>query len=362
MRLIEKIWFKQHAVKWLLLPLLIPFSVLFLLLSKIRRYAYRRGLLKSFKVNAPVIVVGNISVGGNGKTPVVIHLVELTRELGLKPGVISRGYGGKAEKYPYQVNDQSSAAEAGDEPIIIYNRCQIPVVVGIDRIASAKVLIDQGCDVIISDDGLQHYKLQRDFEVIVVDSKRLFGNGFLLPAGPLREGVWRLKQADVVIYNGKRNKKDDATNTVSNVELNMALLATEVCNIATNETITLSDFVAKYPRVNAIAGIGSPKRFFSMLITHNFIINQQQGFVDHHHFSSEDLTAYNENVDIPLLMTEKDAVKCKAFAQQHWWYLPVDVQFSALEQKQLKDSIYQNLPVISWIKKLVMEDLKKKEQ
>jgi tetraacyldisaccharide 4'-kinase len=338
MRLIEKVWFNGHAAKWLLVPLLLPLSALFWLLSAMRRLSFTLGLSKSTKVNKPVIVVGNIGVGGNGKTPMVIHLVELTRSLGLTPGVISRGYGGEAPHYPYLVTSTSTALEAGDEPILIQQRCQVAIAVGSDRIASAELLIEQGCDIIISDDGLQHYRLQRAIELIIVDGKRLFGNGLLLPAGPLREGQWRLPKSDLVIYNGetKDNVKQDFPS------LTMTLAATELCNLKTGERINLPEFIKANAKVNAMAGIGAPQRFFDTLTTNGVGLEKQQSFVDHHAFTLADFTAFDDN--IPLLMTEKDAVKCRLFCKKNWWYLPVDAKFSQAEQRILRDKIKAAIP------------------
>jgi len=334
MRLIEKVWFDNHRAKWLLVPILLPLSAVFWLLSSLRRLSFKLGLIKSYQLNKPVIVVGNIGVGGNGKTPIVIYLVELTRSLGLTPGVISRGYGGQASHYPYLVNNDSTTLIAGDEPVLIQQRCQVPVVVGSDRIASAELLITQGCDIIISDDGLQHYRLQRDLELIIVDGKRLFGNGLLLPAGPLREGQWRLATSDLVIYNAKEAKD---TQKLSKPSLHMSLLATKVCNLLTGECINLTDFIKLNASVNAIAGIGAPQRFFDTLTENKFNIINQQSFVDHHSFILTDFNDFNEN--IPLLMTEKDAVKCRGFCSPNWWYLPVDAIFSQAEQQVLRDKI-----------------------
>lgn len=344
MRLIEKVWFHQHAAKWLLVPLLLPLSLLFYLLSALRRFSFKCGLAKSYTLTKPVIVVGNIGVGGNGKTPVVIFLVELTRRLGLKPGVISRGYGGQAPHYPYLLDDSSTAREAGDEPVLIKERCQVAVAVGSDRIASANLLITQGCNIIISDDGLQHYRLHRELELIVVDSKRLFGNGLLLPAGPLREGKWRLFKSDLLIFNGTRKSHDNIMQgTKPSKKLNvtpsltMTLVATKVCNLLTGESIALKDFVKSYPKINAIAGIGDPQRFFDTLLINKFTINKQQAFVDHHSFSLGDFNTFDGT--IPLLMTEKDAVKCRAFSQKNWWYLPVEATFNSNEQQIITDKI-----------------------
>jgi tetraacyldisaccharide 4'-kinase len=331
MRLIEKVWFENHPAKWWLVPLLLPLSALFFLISTFRRFAFNLGLFKSYSVNKPVIVVGNIGVGGNGKTPVVIHLVELAKTLGFTPGVISRGYGGNAESYPYSLSEHSTTAQAGDEPILIFNRCRVPVVVGGNRVENAQKLIELGCNVIISDDGLQHYRLKRDLELVVVDGKRRFGNGFLIPAGPLREGSWRLKNADIVIFNG-----DCQTRGESSL---MTLVATKLRHIQTEKEISLADFLANKVSVNAIAGIGSPQRFFDTLTNLGFNLVRQQGFIDHKNFTANDFSQFKD--DLPLLMTEKDAVKCQEFAQDNWWYLPVDAQFSEQDEQVLIQSIKQ---------------------
>lgn len=334
MRLIEKVWFKNHHAKYWLVPLLLPLTGIFYLVSIVRRFFFRLGLFKSYKIDVPVIVVGNISVGGNGKTPVVIHLVELVKILGFKPGVISRGYGGKADIYPYLLNENSTTQQAGDEPILLYQRCGIPVVVGADRVANAQKLIDQGCDIVISDDGLQHYRLQRDIELIIVDAKRLFGNGLLLPSGPLREGFWRLKKADLVIYNGEGFPPSSNTTHQS---LLMTLVGNELINIKSGEKRSLADFFQQGRSVNAIAGIGEPQRFFDTLQSLGFDLVRHQGFIDHKDFTLNDFTQFK--TDLPLLMTEKDAVKCHEFVQKNWWYLPVSAQFSTQDEQALLQCI-----------------------
>lgn len=333
-RLIEKVWFKNHQAKYWLVPLLLPITGLFYLISLVRRLAFRLGLLKSYKVAAPVIVVGNISVGGNGKTPVVIHLVELAKTLGLKPGVISRGYGSQADIYPYLLDEKSTSYQAGDEPLLIYQRCNIPVVIGADRVANAEKLIEHGCNIVISDDGLQHYRLQRDLELVIIDAKRLFGNGLLLPAGPLREGTWRLKEADLIIYNGNNS---DHTKQLVSKPLFMTLAGCELIQVTTGEKMLLPDFIQQWQIVNAIAGIGEPQRFFDTLQTLGFDLATQQGFIDHKNFTVNDFVEFK--ADLPLLMTEKDAVKCRAFAQKNWWYLPVSAQFSEQDKDVLIQSI-----------------------
>jgi tetraacyldisaccharide 4'-kinase len=339
MRLIEKVWFKQHPAKWLLVPLLMPLSLLFWLITSLRRLAYRIGIFHCQVLTVPVVVVGNIGIGGNGKTPVVIFLLEQCRLRGLKAGVISRGYGGNAPHYPYLLSPESRAEHTGDEPLLIYQRCQVPVAVGADRIASGQLLIEQGCDIIIADDGLQHYRLKPSIEIIVIDAKRRFGNGLLLPAGPLREGQWRLKQADHVILNGAN--ANALEHKVAD-QIMMKLRPIYLCNLSSGEKITVAEFLLGHivntsKRVNAMAGIGDPSRFFTTLTQQQFVIVQSQGFVDHHAYSVADFTGFA--ADIPLLMTEKDAVKCRTFAQDNWWYLAVDADIS----KQDSDAIFSQI-------------------
>ncbi|MGB0936459.1 MAG: tetraacyldisaccharide 4'-kinase [Colwellia sp.] len=346
MRLIEKVWFQKHSAKWLLVPILLPLTCLFWLLSGLRRLCYKLKFFKSYKVNKPVIVVGNIGIGGNGKTPVVVCLVEQAKKIGFKPGVISRGYGGTPPEQPYLLSASSTSIQAGDEPVLIYNRCKVPVAVGSNRIDNANLLIEQGCDLIISDDGLQHYRLQRDLEIIVIDGKRFFGNGLLLPAGPLREGTWRLSDVDLLIINGGESQVVNAKLGSFEKLLMMKLLATEICHVKSGKLISVAEFLANeslfkqisndtvnVKAVNAIAGIGAPQRFFDTLKQLGFGINLQKGFVDHQDFVEKDFEQFSS--ELPLLMTEKDAVKCTAFAQEHWWYLPVEASFSSKEETQL---------------------------
>ncbi len=200
--MIEKIWYQNHPMLWILWPLLWPLSLLFGYLSKRRRLQYQSGEKSSYKAEVPIVVVGNITAGGNGKTPVVVWLVEELKSLGFKPGVVSRGYGGKAEAYPLLVDKETPAQQCGDEPSLIARRTGVPVAVDPVRANAVKALSDFNLDVIITDDGLQHYALQRDIEIAVVDGKRRYGNQKLLPLGPLREGMERLRQVDFIIANG----------------------------------------------------------------------------------------------------------------------------------------------------------------
>jgi len=336
MRLIEKVWFQKHPAKWCLVPLLMPITLLFWFLSNLRKLLFFLGINKQMTVDCPVVVVGNIGVGGNGKTPIVIYLVEQLKIHGVKVGVISRGYGGKAPHYPYLLTENSTAFEAGDEPVLIYQRCDIPVVVGADRIAAANTLIAQGCQIIISDDGLQHYRLARDYEICVIDGKRWFGNGLLLPSGPLRETPSRLNMVDSIIVNGESFNAN--AGLIDNHRI-MSLQADSVCNVLTGERQPLSYFLATYRQVNAVAGIGDPQRFFDTLKGVGFELAQQHGFNDHHAYSAEVLNQFG--IEYPLLMTEKDAVKCNQFAQAHWWYLPVDAKFTESNKNDFVADIMQ---------------------
>lgn len=330
MRLIEKVWFHQHRARYWLVPLLLPLTAVFYVLSLLRRLAYRYRIFRSVKVNQPVIVVGNIGIGGNGKTPLVLWLIDLCQQQGLVPGVISRGYGGKPPQLPYLINDDSIVTQTGDEALMIYQRTHVAVCVGRDRIKSANKLIELGCNILITDDGLQHYRLQRDMEIVVVDGKRRFGNGLLLPAGPLREGLWRLKSVDYVVNNGNKPLLNETP---------MRLLPSKLINCLTGEIITIQDFECLNDRINAIAGIGSPERFFMTLTNIGFRLKNTQGFIDHHDYQVADFLHFDPT--IPLLMTEKDAVKCYAFAQAHWWYLTVDAQIPKIQQREIAKHIIQ---------------------
>ncbi len=304
-------WLTQqwaHLGFWHLI--LVPLSWLFWLLSGLRRLCYTAGILRSCKLSVPVIVVGNISVGGTGKTPLVIWLVEKLKQEGYRPAIVSRGYGGNAQ-HPAAVNADSNPGDVGDEPVLLATRGQCPVWVGRDRVATAQMLLEEHpeCSVIISDDGLQHYALQRDVEIAVIDGNRGFGNGWLMPAGPLRERVSRLKTVDAVVYNGDKLQQDGFA---------MQLVGERFHNLQhPAETAVAADFSGK--AIYAVAGIGNPARFFKQL-TKSGLVFKSLAFPDHQAFRPADLQIAGAEV---ILMTEKDAVKCAAFAEAGWWYLPV---------------------------------------
>lgn len=304
-------WYSNSKIAYLFLP----FSLLFWLISSIRRFLFQSGIFKSYKAPVPVIIVGNLSVGGNGKTPVVVWLVQQLQQRGLKCGVISRGYGSQSENYPLLVTAETDPVIGGDEPVLIAKRTGVPVSISANRQDAIECLLKHhDCDVIISDDGLQHYKLQRDIEIVVMDAQRELGNGFVLPAGPLRELPSRLQSVDLIITNGGENRYSDAV---------MQLMPHSAINLVTNEKRALTSFQQGV----AIAGIGNPQRFFDMLQGLGIQLVETKAFQDHQKFTAELFQTLPTHQ--PLFMTEKDAVKCGQFAQTNWWYVPVDAQMQS---------------------------------
>ncbi len=305
---LESIWYRRHPAGLLLLPL----SWLFHALVLLRRLAYQTGMFKQQAVATPVIVVGNITVGGTGKTPLVIWLIELLKKEGYKPGIISRGYGGHARTWPQQVRPDSDPYMVGDEPVLLAQRCDCPIAVGPDRVATARALLDHSpCDILVSDDGLQHYALARDIEIIVIDGIRRFGNNRCLPSGPLREPVKRLNEADFRVVNGLASRGEYA------MELNGTRLVNMLDSRMTRE---LSDWAGQ--RVHAVAGIGNPQHFFSSLSRAGLDL-ESHPFPDHHAYQQGDLVFSDDH---PVVMTEKDKVKCLRYADSRFWYLPVEAR------------------------------------
>lgn len=260
-----------------------------------------------------IIVVGNITAGGSGKTPLVIRLCRILAQAGLTPGVISRGYG-RGERGLRLVEPGSQAGEVGDEPILIARQAGVPVIVAADRCAAARALLKKNVNVIISDDGLQHYRLPRSMEICVVDGSRGFGNGKLIPAGPLREPLARLSSFDHIVINGDSNPLPEGIDGD-----HMGLVAGLLRSLDDGQGWRLAQF--RGCSVNAVAGIGHPERFFSLL-QHAGIKVIEHAFPDHHAFSDKDFADMNE--DLPILMTEKDAVKCTALGLRNAWFLSVE--------------------------------------
>ncbi len=296
----------QARTVWALL--LWPASALYCAVVALRRWLYRLGALRVVRTGVPVIVVGNITVGGTGKTPLVIWLTQTLRDAGWRPGVITRGYKGQGSAWPVRVESRSDPATVGDEAVLLARHCGCPVVAGPDRPADVRQLVQLGCNIIVSDDGLQHYRLARDLEIAVIDGRRRFGNGFCLPAGPLREPRSRLGKVDVRVTNGEPLPG----------EWGVQLEPIGFRQVgATHASAPLTRFGGQ--RVHAVAGIGHPPRFFAQLRALGIEVTEH-AFADHHHFQPADLAFMPP---APVLMTEKDAVKCEPFAQADHWYLAV---------------------------------------
>lgn len=322
-RWLERQWYKNPSrlVVWLNYPL----GYFFVALLSFRRFLYRIGILGSWRGPVPVIVVGNITVGGTGKTPLVIWLVKQLRASGYAPGIISRGYKGAA-RGPKEVLDKDIASLVGDEPLLMARSTSCPVWIGKDRPAAARGLIKAHpeCDVIISDDGLQHYALQRDFEIVVVDGARMYGNQFMLPFGPLREPLGRLNSVDAVVVNGSKLLKAG--------EFQMRLSGDMFYSLTSPEKTVQADYFYN-KKVHAVAGIGNPSRFFSYLRRLGLDVLEHR-FPDHYQFQASDLQMPGADI---ILMTEKDAVKCLHFARDNVWVLPVEAEVSGgLEDKVIE--------------------------
>ena len=279
----------------------------------LRRAAYARGVLRKLRAPVPVIVVGNIAIGGTGKTPLTIALVERLQAEGRRPGVASRGYGRDDEATARWVDAGDDAAEVGDEPLLVARHTGARVRVDRDRVAAARALAEAGCDVVVCDDGLQHYRLARDIEIEVIDGRRRYGNGRLLPAGPLREPVERAAACDFRVVNTSAA----GDGAVGFGEWPMRLRSGVATPLLGGRERPLSAFSGQ--RVHAVAGLGNPGRFFAMLREHGIAV-VPHAFPDHHRYAAED---FHFGSELPVLMTEKDAVKCQVFAGPHHYAVPV---------------------------------------
>jgi len=302
--------------------LLRPVAGLFSGAVFLRRKAYALGLKRAERLPVPVVVVGNLSVGGTGKTPLTIAVAEILARAGFRPGIVSRGYGGRPQPAPVTVGADSDPGEVGDEPVLMARRSACPVAVYPVRAAAARHLLDTArCDIIVADDGLQHYALARDLEIAVIDGARRFGNGACLPAGPLREPPSRLASVDLVVCQGGVPHPG---------EFPMRLEGGEAVKLLDpDERKPLTAFAGTACR--ALAGIGNPERFFAHLRAAGLEV-MGRSFPDHHRFVPGDLEG---PVGVPLLMTEKDAVKCRAFAGPDHWYVPVTAHLPDGFEQQL---------------------------
>lgn len=306
---LEAAWYGKRGAPWWTVPL----SWLYAGVAGLRRRLYGVGWLSSVRLPVPVLVVGNISVGGTGKTPLTIALAEALRQRGFRPGVVSRGYGG-TERGPILLGERPDPVRFGDEPCLI-RTAGTPVAIGRDRPAAARLLIEAGCDVVIADDGLQHYRLRRDVEICVIDGERGFGNGRLLPAGPLREPLARLADVSFRVRNGGQAAEG---------EVPMRLAGGEAMRWPEGGVRSLAWFRGQ--TVHAVAGIGHPARFFDSLRAHGIEVLPHP-FPDHHAYVAADLDFGDR---LPVLMTEKDAVKCTAFALPDAWVVPVRAELPGL--------------------------------
>jgi len=307
MKSLDQYWYGRNIVSSLLLPL----SWLFMMIAAVRRSAYRKGLLAQTRLPVPVIIVGNITVGGTGKTPLTAWLVESLKRHGLRPGIISRGYKGKASDWPQQVRSDSSPELVGDEAVLLAQQCHCPVVVDPQRIRAGRALLAQTpCDIIIADDGLQHYRLARDIEIVVVDGVRRFGNGRYLPAGPLREPMSRLDEVDYIVVN------DGATQAG---EFGMNVQAGQLRRVNNPSVAIDAATMAALGPAHGVAGIGNPQRFFALLSAMGFDTIDHQ-FPDHFAYRESDIRFADSK---PVIMTEKDAVKCHHFADDNCWFVPI---------------------------------------
>jgi tetraacyldisaccharide 4'-kinase len=319
-RFIERRWYGARAPWWLL-----PFSWLFGCGVRLRRWAYRTGVFASRHPGVPVVVVGNLTVGGAGKTPLVIWLATQLRARGMRVGIVLRGYGGSV-RVPTLVSADSDPLVVGDEALLLAQRTDCTVCVGRDRAAAAARLVAEGCQLILADDGLQHLALRRDVEIVVIDGVRGFGNGALLPAGPLREPLTRIRMADVVVVNGEPTA---ALVTAVGHPSVMQLRPVALVQLTTGARLPLH--MLRGSRVHAVAGIGHPARFFAQLRALGAQI-EEHAFADHQRYLPHDLTFDGEGL---IVMTEKDAVKCRTFANDRMWMLTVEALLTESDAARL---------------------------
>ena len=301
-------WYNGHPA----LVLLRPLECLYRRVVNRKRARFLAGQGDIYKAPVPVVVVGNVTVGGTGKTPLILWMIDHCRARGLRVGVVSRGYGSKPPSLPWRVLPQQPAEHAGDEPLLIVNRTGVPLMIDPDRSQAVRALLaEEPLDLILSDDGLQHYRLNRDLELVLIDAVRGLGNRRCLPAGPLREPVERLRSVDALLYNGASADREDG--------FGFQLKPSALVNLVTGERRPVDHF-PRGQQVHAVAGIGNPQRFFNTLEGLHWR-PVPHAFADHAVFSAQ---ALSFTPALPLVMTEKDAVKCASFAAPDWWYLAVE--------------------------------------
>lgn len=317
---IHRVWYAGGTTyRWLL-----PLSGLYWAMMTMRRFLYERSFLGSRGAAVPVIIVGNITAGGTGKTPVTIWLARELRSRGFSPGIASRGYGGSKSASSMRVDSASDPAVVGDEPVLLATRTGCPVVVDADRVRAAQMLVEDGADLIIADDGLQHYRLERDYEICVIDGSRGLGNRRLLPAGPLRETLSRLAEVDQVLVNGHLRDEPEVQTAVEQNAIEFELVATEVRRLDGSLAWPIERFAGT--TVHGVAAIGNPDRFFDLLRANGMQVIEH-AFPDHAPIGRKELK-FGDDFDI--LMTEKDAVKIGSIAADKLWEVPVDLHMDPL--------------------------------
>ena len=327
---LENIWYRSAPPPWWLSAL----SAVYGLVSRMRRVAHAKQWRRSTSLPCPVLVIGNLTVGGTGKTPLVGWLAVQLTERGFRPGVVSRGYGGSSHQARL-IQESDDPQGAGDEAILLARLSRVPVAIGRDRPAAAQLLVNAGCNIILSDDGLQHHALARDCEIVVIDGERQFGNGRLLPAGPLREPPKRLQSADVIVVNGGASVIGSHARLAG--ALRMRLEATQAIALRYGTPKPLREFSGR--PVHAVAGIGNPQRFFQMLRAQGIEVVAHP-LPDHARLQIEDISFAD---DLPVLMTEKDAVKCREIAGPHHWYVPVNVVFEDGDSEALQSVVIRSV-------------------
>jgi tetraacyldisaccharide 4'-kinase len=314
--------------------LLIPLSWLYEIVLRSRTYLYQAGFLRRYTVKAPVVIVGNITAGGTGKTPLTIWVARALKAHGMSPGIISRGYRGNVGSTPVVAASDSNPDVVGDEAILLANESGCPVVIHPDRVAAAQKVIEIGADVIIADDGLQHYRLARDFEIAVIDGHRGFGNGRLLPAGPLREKPARLDSVDKVVVQRRASQAQEVLRRSSDRRpVYFDLKPRSLRRLDGSERGDIADFAGR--TVHAVAGIGNPDRFFRLLESYGMIVKEHP-LADHARISRSDIT-FDDDLDV--IMTSKDAVKCQFPEAGRNWCMDVDVEFEGGQGDMLLNQI-----------------------
>ena len=326
MRFTDWLWYRPNPLKWLLWPI----GGIYGVVMEIRRLVYRLGIKPVTTLPLPVIVVGNPTVGGSGKTPVVIWLAGELKSCGYRVGIVSRGYGGAAENWPQRVSTASDPGLVGDEPVLIARATGCPVMVSPDRVAAAKALISaEQLDVLLADDGMQHYALDRTLAIAVIDGQRGLGDGFCLPAGPLREFKGRIADVDAIVVNGGSWGHADV--------FRVQPAAQRLYQVAGSEQKLLAEF--RDAEVHAVAGIGNPQRFFDLLEDAGVHVLPHP-LPDHTKLTGAELEFDDAR---PVFVTEKDAVKCEGFARENVWCVPIKLEFDAEDGQRLMRRVVRDL-------------------